>query len=238
MADDGDGLTSNSGLVIAFDFGTTFTGVAFYHSGASTTVDVHSLAQSIPFIDTWPQNPQVQYVEKTPTVIAYDRVPPAWGGDVRDSDTLKVARFKLGLEEDVAKHYGFSTNAQFGRHPALPDKDPIDYARDFLTFAFQHVRKVSLPKRLGNDFLKNQRKSYVVTVPAIWSDGAKSRTRHAAARAFGIRDEELIVVTEPEAAALYCASVSEQVDLDPGSRFLVCDAGGGTVVYCVSCNRC
>jgi hypothetical protein len=38
------------------------------------------------------------------------------------------------------------------------------------------------------------------------------------------------MVTEPEAAALYCATICEELELEAGDRFVVCDAGGGTVV--------
>ena len=71
--------------------------------------------------------------------------------------------------------------------------------------------------------------SYIVTVPAIWSDGAKALTRQAAIRA-GIPEAGLTLITEPEAAALFCATTCVEADLDAGDRFLVCDAGGGTVV--------
>jgi hypothetical protein len=40
-----------------------------------------------------------------------------------------------------------------------------------------------------------------------------------------------MLITEPEAAALYCATLCKEVDLKIGNRFLICDAGGGTVVF-------
>ena len=69
----------------------------------------------------------------------------------------------------------------------------------------------------------------MVTVPAIWTDKAKDLTRKAALAA-GIPDNRLKLITEPEAAALYCATICVEVGLKVGDRFLVCDAGGGTVV--------
>ena len=86
-----------------------------------------------------------------------------------------------------------------------------------------------LPNRFGERFLQNQKLSYVLTVPAIWSDKAKELTRQAALTA-GIKRENLTLITEPEAAALYCATLCNEVDLQPGDRFMICDAGGGTVV--------
>ena len=88
--------------------------------------------------------------------------------------------------------------------------------------------EVVLPRQYGQGFLRNQQISFVITVPAIWKDSAKSLTRQAAVRA-GIPDRKLELITEPEAAALYCATICREVDLRDGDRFVVCDAGGGTV---------
>ena len=49
--------------------------------------------------------------------------------------------------------------------------------------------------------------------------------------AFGIWSDELILITEPEAAALYCATTCQEINLGDGDQFLVCDAGGATVVF-------
>jgi molecular chaperone DnaK (HSP70) len=69
--------------------------------------------------------------------------------------------------------------------------------------------------------------TFVLTVPAIWTDKAKELTVQAATRA-GM--ENLVLMTEPEAAATYCATLCAETDLREGDIFLVCDAGGGTVV--------
>ncbi|KAG1437703.1 hypothetical protein G6F55_014055 [Rhizopus delemar] len=39
----------------------------------------------------------------------------------------------------------------------------------------------------------------------------------------------LMLISEPEAAALYCEKKCDQFNLGHGQRFLICDAGGGTV---------
>src|SRR5436190_8216032 len=231
-----DDLKSKSGLVIAFDFGTTFTGVAFYHSGGAigevNEHDVYAIAQKVDVIDTWPLNPSLQYTEKTPTILAYHTDPPIWGGSVRPSHTLQVARFKLGLEPSVTLHYGYPNSNCFGRHPNLPDKEPVDFTTEYLTCVQNYLQNVCLPRQFGDDFLQNQRMTYIVTVPAIWTDKAKDLTRRAASQAVGVpfTDNSLILISEPEAAALYCSSMCQKVDLKAGDRFLVCDAGGGTVV--------
>ncbi|XP_062608874.1 heat shock 70 kDa protein 12A-like [Saccostrea cucullata] len=74
---------------------------------------------------------------------------------------------------------------------------------------------------------------WVITVPAIWTDASKSFMRKCAFQA-GIEDEKLVIALEPEAAALYSnlVSIKDQVGeikMVNGMKYLVCDAGGGTV---------
>lgn len=41
--------------------------------------------------------------------------------------------------------------------------------------------------------------------------------------------DRLRIITEPEAAAVHCAHLSDLHHLKPSQNFIVCDAGGGTV---------
>lgn len=74
---------------------------------------------------------------------------------------------------------------------------------------------------------------YCLTVPAMWSDLAKGTMRKAAILAGLVSQDDpqdrLILISEPEAAALYCEKMCEQVNLNKGDRMMICDAGGGTV---------
>src|SRR5579862_3179751 len=238
--------TPNSDLIIGIDFGTTFTGVAYAHAAGmgpvTSEADMKRAADKISVIRTWP-NRGTQDGDKTPSILAYNKSPPLWGGRVRPSDEPQIAHFKLGLQEDITSHYysenlglsagrsvlgGYLMNHNW-RHPKLPDMRPVDYARDFLQSINNYVTKEILPTRYGARFLQNQTMSYVITVPAIWSDKAKQQTRQAAEEA-GIDKNSLTLITEPEAAALYCATLCDEVDMEPGDRFMICDAGGGTVV--------
>jgi hypothetical protein len=247
-------VTNNADLVVGIDFGTTFTGVAYAHMArigpASSTAEMRKAADKVSVIRTWP-NKTNYYAEKTPTILAYNKRPPLWGGNVKPTDVPQVAHFKLGLQEDIITHYqdhsvsavvednsilgGYLSDHNW-RHPELPEMRAVDYAGDYLTRIIQHVTQEVLPSQYGERFLQNQKISYVLTVPAIWSDKAKQQTRQAAF-ASGIEQDDLTLITEPEAAALYCATLCEQVDLEPGDRFMICDAGGGTVVCYLLVNK-
>jgi hypothetical protein len=240
-------LSTSSDLVIGIDFGTTFSGVAYAHAAgigpATSTAEMRKAADKVSVIKTWP-NQSNYYTEKTPSVLAYNKNPPMWGGNVRHTFEPRVAHFKLGLQENISSHYkhpsfqvtqpasvlgGFLSDHSW-RHPALPEKKAVDYVGDYLTCINQYVTKEVLPTRFGERFLRNQKLSYVITVPAIWSDKAKEQTRQAAYAA-GIKAGDLTLITEPEAAAIYCAALCDELDLEPGDRFMICDAGGGTVVF-------
>jgi len=231
-------LESKSDLVIGIDFGTTYTGVACALSSATTGNDAAKIAANVDVIRKWPHITRA-FTEKTPTTLSYHTNPPTWGGNVKPKDEPQVAYFKLGLQPGLGAHYMPRSmrptpsvlpflEADY-KHPKLPNKTPLDFAGDYLKCIYNYLRDVYLPEQYGAAFLRNQRISYIITVPAIWKDPAKDLTRQAAVRA-GIPEESLELITEPEAAALYCATMCDQVNLSRGDCFLVCDAGGGTVV--------
>jgi molecular chaperone DnaK (HSP70) len=222
--------------IIAIDFGTTFTGVAHLHSDTinATSLKASEVAERITLVQRWP-DASGAYAEKIPTILSYDSagVVERWGASVRAEDKIKVRYFKLGLQPDAyagspaGLRDGFLT--EFGWHNVNLNKSPLDIATDYLTEIQRHIHDEYFPSIYPTVWLKNQSFDYVITVPAIWTEKAKALTRQAAVRA-GIPDASLVFTTEPEAAALYCATLCTSVDLGTGDRFLVCDVGGGTVV--------
>lgn len=85
-----------------------------------------------------------------------------------------------------------------------------------------------------------------VTVPAAWDARGCALMREAAIAAGLVQSaypgdiawrDRLKIITEPEAAAVHCAHLTDLYRLRPSQNFIVCDAGGGTVdlaVYKVS----
>lgn len=232
-------LGSKVDFIIGIDFGTTYTGVAYAEAVSREEVKADSkrIAESIEIFRAWP-NPTQDFPDKIPTVLAYSQDPPIWGGSVRTRDQPQIRHFKLGLQPGMREHYGLASNS--GARSILnfldpnwvspvPGKTAVDFATDYLTCIYKYLHEEAFPRQFGASYLDGLQIAYVITVPAIWNDSAKSLTRQAAERA-GIPHSKLELITEPEAAALYCATISKQVDLAVGNRFMVCDAGGGTVV--------
>lgn len=222
-------------FVIGIDFGTTYSGVAYARCTSLRGTYLVNL------VNTWPHRTGM-FTEKTPTVLAYNTTPPLWGGQVQERNEPQINYFKLGLQENFLDKYsstlsiglaqstqeGFLTNHKY-RHPALPDKGAVDFAADYLTGLLKWVLDQQLPRQYGEQFVRDQQFSFVITVPTIWSDTAKHLTRQAAEMA-GIPKKGLTLITEPEAAALYCSNLCNEINLNTGDSFLMCDAGGGTVV--------
>lgn len=85
-----------------------------------------------------------------------------------------------------------------------PGKDAVEVISDYLKGLYNHVL-ARLTQSYGKEFVDLTPIEFVLTVPAIWTDKARSLTKEAATRAgFGSRPKDKIgMVSEPEAAAIY-----------------------------------
>lgn len=139
----------------------------------------------------------------------------------RNSVLLK--QYKLYLDENIAKDL-----------PPLPNGLTIvDAIADYLNAFHGHVVS-ELKKGFAKNYGQHQFR-YCLTVPAMWSDRAKAAMREAAIKA-GLIDasdhrDRLMLISEPEAAALYCEKKCEQFNLRHGDRFMICDAGGKIITF-------
>ena len=101
---------------------------------------------------------------------------------------------------------------------------------DYISALGDHLM-YTLREKLGDGVVKSTPLEFVVTVPAIWSDLAKDKTRQACQRAAGLSATKapIHLVSEPEAAAIYALHGLDPHGLQVGDSFVICDAGGGTV---------
>ncbi|KAK5814773.1 hypothetical protein F5H01DRAFT_295363 [Linnemannia elongata] len=206
-------------VLVSIDFGTTFSGCAYAYIPQDKTPKL---------ISEWPN--QTMYYAKTPTVSLYKKNKgkyemSAWGGG---------SKLKKGMQKSEYIHlYKFKTHLD-ETADLPPWKSPItvpDAIADYLK-AFHEYAAGEIEQQLGKRYTR-ERFRYCLTVPAMWSDKAKGVMRRAAIQAGMInkndKEDRLMLVSEPEAAALYCERRCNEYDLKHGDRFLICDAGGGTV---------
>lgn len=116
-------------------------------------------------------------------------------------------------------------------------KKAVDVIADYLRFLWTHIL-ARLKTRLTAPLLDNMVLKVVLTIPAIWDHKAQQSMLRAAKKA-GIQDyracgkTEISLIAEPAAAALatyFDAEIRRNPNIGAGDSFVVCDAGGGTVV--------
>ncbi|KAI9006601.1 hypothetical protein CLU79DRAFT_779901 [Phycomyces nitens] len=210
----------NYSYTVGIDFGTTYSGCSYVYTG-DPTEEIHDVTD-------WPKQGGHVY-PKVPSVLLYEprnKTPIAWGyeairkASAPNSQNILVDKFKLLLDPE------------YSRVNQLPNGlTPLEVISDYLVKFHEYVQD-ELKRTLGAVY-DHSRMKYCLTVPAMWNDHAKAIMREAAIIA-GIvnrldHPDRLLLTSEPEAAALYCEKKSDQFQLGGGQRFMICDAGGGTV---------
>lgn len=212
----------NYKVVISYDFGTTFSGASYSFT--------HNKNPEVFDVQKWPHKGG-NFYPKVPTLSVYKRSDPQvlvdWGHGAKKmmqkpqsaKENIILSNFKLNLDESL--HRGIAEN----------NRSSVLNIADYLKVLHEYVLE-----DVTRGFAKNYDPStfrYCLTVPAMWSDLAKHSMRKAAIKAGLVSENDpqdrLILISEPEAAALYCEKMCEQVNLGKGDRMMICDAGGGTV---------
>ncbi|KAI8874717.1 hypothetical protein K501DRAFT_204149, partial [Backusella circina FSU 941] len=171
------------------------------------------------------------FYPKVPSLIAYKKSDPSvmveWGHSAKKvlwkphgaKEYILLSNFKLDLDESLQR--GLAENL----------KSPVDNIADYLGALHRYVME-EVTKGFARNYSPDTFR-YCLTVPAMWSDRAKNTMRQAAIKAQLVTENDpqdrLLLISEPEAAALYCERMCEQVNLSKGDRMIICDAGGGTV---------
>ncbi|KAJ3995986.1 hypothetical protein F5050DRAFT_1762962 [Lentinula boryana] len=215
-------------MSISIDFGTTFSGVAYGSSRIS--------GGQVQQILNWPGS--VETYRKIPTCLLYDEEGQilAWGLEAKHTALLNTYRcewFKLFLEPQALR----DDSAIDPRLPQLPPgKRAFDLIADFLSCLWEYAKE-QITREIGA--VADLASADVwLTVPAAWDAKGCDFMRGAAIRAGLVRSSRpgdtqwrnrLHIITEPEAAAVHCAHLTDLHHLQPSQNFIVCDAGGGTV---------
>ncbi|KAL3878942.1 hypothetical protein ACJMK2_031266 [Sinanodonta woodiana] len=228
---------SNKLLVAAIDFGTTFSSWAcsFRHDYEREPTKI--------LVKEWNSGLGVSSKAPTTALIRPDgETLEAFGYNAEDKygrlaendehkDWYYFRRFKMSLFKDKSLTRNTIIDDEMGKKMAAIKVISlfIRYLKDDLC---EQVKLKMAGALLPEDI------QWVLTVPAIWNDKARQFMREAAVQA-GISNEQLLIALEPEAASLYCRHIplelkesggtSSIVPLSPGTRYIVVDAGGGTI---------
>jgi molecular chaperone DnaK (HSP70) len=213
-------------VVVGIDFGTSRSGFAY-----AFVDDKKIVVNTI-----WPD--QAVPYPKTASHILYssEGKVAAWGNEAR---TQLASLRKKNEEGDYSYFYGFKMAMH--SEPIAPAADLVirdsrgktfklldviaDYLRQLKVYLLNEINSAT------NGTLRSGELLWCLSIPAIWTDAEKHMMRVAAGMAGLIRageDERLLLVSEPEAAAVHCQE-REKAQLLIGTRYMVIDCGGGTV---------
>ncbi|KUJ18836.1 uncharacterized protein LY89DRAFT_717366 [Mollisia scopiformis] len=236
-------------LVIAIDYGTTYTGVAI-----ATPARHRASLEEVDIIQDWGHG--MDNHEKIPSVISYSLAPGGeqqWGTNL-SPEAIAMVHTKLQL--DVAgpsEELELILQALKGMHkldfkyimeasgaPKYPCKGPEDIVTDYLTRVFENLLQAlkKEPFTITDSLRRTMPVDIIATVPAKWGYRAKDSTFRALQRAGFNSDtfprlSEMLLISEPEAAAIYTARYEKEKKgiefLGKDESFVLCDAGGGTV---------
>ncbi|KAF2735587.1 hypothetical protein EJ04DRAFT_511695 [Polyplosphaeria fusca] len=222
--------TQEPHMIIAIDFGTTYSGVCWVSSKKPEHVNT---------IVSWNNS---SGSAKVPSKIQFNGWEPVdWGFEVEDSVTT-FSWFKLILDyEELPREIKNSDRVQetYGKlrewardwYEGDPLKAAERVAAKYLKMLWRHAITVIRDK--GLSWIEDTHCKVVITRPAIWSPRATLRTRTAAEEAIRsdtspFRSVSISTITEPEAAA-QAVLQDEAPDSELEDIYVICDAGGGTV---------
>lgn len=232
-------VVSEPMLVAAIDFGTTFSGYAFQTlaNNKEDPLKIHGFS--------WTTGSNAGLSLKTPTCVLFDPSKNfhSFGIEAEDKYADLAAaedhknwfyfrRFKMQLYKSNETGIPRDLTLEDDQGRALPAmkviSESIDYLRKHLMKELDKTGQAIRPTEI----------TWVLTVPAIWSDAAKQFMREAAVKG-GIPNSQLMLALEPEAASIYCKHIpsermvsggkSQLNAFSPDTKYLILDAGGGTI---------
>lgn len=203
------------------------------YSGAAWATIADFGSGQINLITSWPGTGREE--GKAPTELFYEDERLMWGYTIpRDADPIRWFKLLLLRDEDLDDKLKASEFLIRGRKMLKESKKTAtDLIADYLGALWRHTLD-TIHKARRESVIEALRFHVVITVPAIWKDYARQGMEEAA-RKSGMFDARpagpttLAFAPEPEAAAL--ASLCESGrNLNAGDVYIICDAGGGTVV--------
>jgi molecular chaperone DnaK (HSP70) len=157
-----------------------------------------------------------------------------------------LRKFKLKLTDtndrsnDVEQDESNDGNdlTSLGKDEYLNVTATIDYLRKMNDGTYEQIKEDQKSVETGNkEVLDKSKIRYILTCPAQWNDDDRAAMRIMAKDAGIITKDDhenrLIIINESFAATLFCETEIEpgvrEDAFKEGNKYLVCDAGGGTV---------
>ncbi|KAK0471597.1 hypothetical protein IW261DRAFT_1511467 [Armillaria novae-zelandiae] len=228
---------SHRKLAIAFDLGTTFSGISY------SVLDPGNIPE-IKGVTRFPSQEHVGSDAKIPTTIYYDQE-----GKVRavGAEALKQNVIEQAEDEGWVKYSGFKLHLRPKQHhaphissnlpPLPPNKTVIQIFSDFYAYLFQCAKSFILETHQSALVFWNSVEDhieFILSHPNGWQAAQQSQMRQAVVDAGLVPDNEegharVQFVTEGEASLHFCVHHGLSSYLKDNEAVVIIDAGGGTV---------
>ncbi|EKM51025.1 uncharacterized protein PHACADRAFT_128701 [Phanerochaete carnosa HHB-10118-sp] len=233
-------------LVLAFDVGTTYSGVAYATLDPGETPKIQAVTRfpgqsnsdfKIPSVLLYTQDGQVR-------AVGAEAKDPRMEMAIEDEDLILVEWFKLHLVPS-------SMESSIGlkdldvQHKLPPGKTIVEVFADFLSYMYKCARDYIMEASPNGTSLWNSvqdRIEIVLGHPNGWEGLQQEKMREAAILAGLVPDNHIgqsrvHFVSEGEASLHYCVDMGMTKDFEDGTSAIVIDAGGGTVDLSTYCFR-
>ncbi|KAK0222693.1 hypothetical protein EDD85DRAFT_959951 [Armillaria nabsnona] len=224
-------------LAIAFDLGTTFSGISY------SVLDPGNVPE-IKGVTRFPSQEHVGSDAKIPTIIYYDQE-----GKVRavGAEALKQNIIEQAEDEGWVKYSGFKLHLRPKQHyaphissnlpPLPPNKTVIQIFSDFYAYLFKCAKSFILETHQSALVFWNSVEDhieFILSHPNGWQGPQQSKMRQAVVDAGLVPDNEegharVQFVTEGEASLHFCIHHGLSSYLKDDEAVVIIDAGGGTV---------
>ncbi|KAF6763915.1 hypothetical protein DFP72DRAFT_800828 [Ephemerocybe angulata] len=227
-------------LVIAFDLGTTFSGVSYSILDPGETPEIKGVTR-------FPAHEQVNSGSKIPTVIYYDQNAKvqAVGAEAMQKEKVdqakkegwsKVEWFKLHIRP---KHSSGKEDESIAKIPPLPDSgllSVVDITADFFQYLFECTRTyIEESHANGTDVWASVENEidFVISHPNGWGGYQQSQLREALEHAGLVSPHEadrVSFITEGEASLHFALRNGlPEATMEKGEGIIIVDGGGGTI---------
>ncbi|POS71894.1 hypothetical protein DHEL01_v209713 [Diaporthe helianthi] len=220
-------------LIVGFDFGTTFSGVAWTVFNSNIR---HLRDADMRTVRAWPSSHGPDQDEsKVPSRLYYNSQGEVtrWGYEAAEVDAIIMEWFKLAIvpEKDLPSHLRSSAKLKATKKQM---KDlglkPTQVISEYIQRIWAHAEG-EIQKSIGERDFKTMPLHVVFTVPAIWGNSQNKEMRNAASRSI-LQGRNAAITTfsflsEPEAAVqAYARELQTKLGMD--ETVVVPDLGGGT----------
>ncbi|RDB20703.1 Heat shock protein 12A [Hypsizygus marmoreus] len=223
---------SSRKLVLAFDVGTTYSGVSYSVLNPGQVPEIKAVTR-------FPAQEEVKGYSKIPTIIYYDPAGNvrAVGAEatqesiedrIKDEGWIKAEWFKLQMRPTA-----ISDPTSLSALPQLPANKPlVDLLADFLGYLYVCAKNYIVQEH-GAELWSSVKPNieFVLTHPNGWKSAQHQQMLKASVVAGLIPDtpqghRRLHLVTEGEANLLLCLQSGLTIE---GDGVIIVDAGGGTI---------